>query len=427
MSEPDAGPRGRPTRPKGTNDLLPPESGLRHRVETAFRALVESFGFAEVVTPVFEHTEVFVKSAGVVSDIVTKEMYRFTDRSDRDLTLRPEGTPGVVRAILENRFRIPCRLYYVGPFFRYSRPQKGRYREFHQVGIEALGEAAPETDAEVIFIGAEFFRRLGVTDCTVQLNTIGCRTCRPEFRALLVEFLNAKQDRLCDECRTRTDINPLRVFDCKNESCQAVLAHAPKPRERVCSKCAEHFAGVQQGLTRRALAFTLNDRLVRGLDYYDRTTFEYTSAALGAQNSLGGGGRYDYLVAEFGGPDTPAIGFALGLERTTLALREPETLPRRALVFVVWLGATEFSAALKVADDLRAAGIAAQIDYSGRRAKLQFKAADAAGACACVIVGPDELARGVCSVKNLASGEQTEVPSDLLAEHLRPLLQQAAG
>ncbi len=423
--EPNTDPRGRLVRPKGTNDLLPPETGRWRRVEATFRALVESFGFDEVVTPVFEHTEVFVKSAGVVSDIVTKEMYRFTDRSDRDLTLRPEGTPGVVRAVLENRFRIPCRLYYTGPFFRYSRPQKGRYREFHQVGIEVLGEAAPETDAEVIFIGAEFFRRVGAVPCTVQLNTIGCRTCRPEFRALLVEFLNAKQDRLCDECRTRTDLNPLRVFDCKNESCQAVLAHAPKPREHVCGKCAEHFAGVQQGLTRRALAFTLNDRLVRGLDYYSRTTFEYTSTALGAQDSLGGGGRYDYLVAEFGGPDTPAIGFALGLERTLLALREPEAQPRRALVFVVWLGATEFPAALRIADDLRAAGIAAQIDYSGRRAKLQFKAADTARAAACVIVGPDELARGFCSVKNLTSGEQTKVPADHLADHVRALLQRA--
>ncbi|MEO0078088.1 MAG: histidine--tRNA ligase, partial [candidate division WOR-3 bacterium] len=328
MNETDTGSRGRQSRPKGTSDLLPPESGRVRQLEATFRALVESFGFAEVITPVFEHTEVFVKSAGVVSDIVTKEMYRFTDRSDRDLTLRPEGTPGVVRAVLENRFRIPCRLYYVGPFFRYSRPQKGRYREFHQLGVEALGEAAPETDAEVIFIGAEFFRRVGIADCTVQLNTIGCRTCRPEFRTLLVEFLNAKQDRLCAECQTRTDINPLRVFDCKSESCQAVLEHAPKPREHVCHRCAEHFIGVQQGLERRGLAFTINDRLVRGLDYYNRTTFEYTSNALGAQDSLGGGGRYDYLVAQFGGPDTAAVGFALGLERTMLALPPVKDEPR---------------------------------------------------------------------------------------------------
>ncbi len=423
MTEPGQEFRGRLARPKGTNDILPPESGLYQHAQTIFRTLVESFGFAEVVTPIFEHTEVFVKSAGTDSDIVSKEMYRFTDRSSRDLTLRPEGTPGAIRAVLENGFRIPCRLYYAGPFFRYSRPQKGRYRQFYQLGIEAIGEASPQTDAEVVFIGAEFFRRLGVADCTLQLNTIGCRTCRPQFRSLLVEFLSARREGLCADCRARLEVNPLRVFDCKLESCQAVLTGAPKPREHVCPKCAEHFAGVQQGLVQRGLDFVLADRLVRGLDYYNRTTFEYTSAQLGAQDSLGGGGRYDYLVRQFGGPDTPAIGFALGLERTLLALPGPVSSPRRALVFVVWLSAAELPAARKVADELRTAGIAAQIDYGGHRAKAQFRAADAAGAVACVIVGPDELAKGVYSVKDLTTGSQTEVTPDQLAEGLRLIIE----
>jgi len=410
------------SRPKGTQDFLPPDSERLLRVETEFRRIAAAFGCREVITPIFEHTEVFVKSSGAASDVVTKEMYSFTDRAGRGLTLRPEGTPGVVRAVLESRYRLPCRLYYVGPFFRYSRPQKGRHRQFHQLGVEVLGEPSPEVDAEVIYLGADFFRSLGIDDCTVHVNSIGCVRCRPAYRQKLVTFLTVHVGELCADCRVRIESNPLRVFDCKNESCRRVVADAPRPRQHLCAECGTNFEMVLAGLTARGLRFELNDRLVRGLDYYNRTTFEYVSGALGAQDSLGGGGRYDYLVGEFGGPDTPGIGFALGLERTIIAAPQAPAPPRRRLAFIVWMSEAELAPARTLLDRLRSQGIAAQIDYGARRAKAQFRSADAADAACCVIVGGDELTRGVYSLKDLVTGEQTEVPADRLVERLRTLL-----
>ncbi len=410
------------SRPKGTQDFVPPASDRRHAVELAFRSLAGRYGFSEIVTPVFEHTQVFVKSSGTASDIVTKEMYTFQDRAGRDLTLRPEGTPGVVRAALENRVRMPCRLYYVGPYFRYGRPQKGRYREFGQFGVEVLGEASPAVDAEVVGFGDEFFRGLGVADLVTQLNSIGCRECRPAYREKLVGFLGRHRDELCDDCRVRMERNPLRVFDCKNAKCQAVVADAPKPRESLCKECDRHFDEVRQALDRRKLVYQLNDRLVRGLDYYNRTTFEYVSGRLGAQDSLGGGGRYDYLMADFGGPDTPGVGLAIGHERTMLAMPGIEDAGRRNLVFVVWMTEEERPAAGDLVDRLRAEGIPTQMDHDASRPRHQFKAADAVGAACCVIVGPDELSRGAYSVKDLTTGEQVEVPQNTIAVRLRALL-----
>jgi histidyl-tRNA synthetase len=409
------------SRPKGTLDFVPPESGRLHHAEDRFRRLAELAGYQEIVTPTFEHTEVFVKASGEGSDIVTKEMYTFKDRGERDLTLRPEGTPGVVRAALENRLRFPCRLYYAGPYFRYCRPQKGRTREFHQVGVEALGEASPLVDAEIILFGSGFFKSLGITDCTVQVNSIGCRVCRPAHREKLVAFLAEQKDRLCEDCLVRLERNPLRVFDCKVGTCRAAVAAAPAPREFLCPDCRRHHDRVLFALSRRGLEFEANDRLVRGLDYYNRTTFEYISASLGAQDSLGGGGRYDYLVEEFGGPALPGVGVAIGLERTLLAAPAVAAPERRNLVFVVWLTEAELEAAEDLADRLRSAGVAAQIDYDSRRLKGQFKSADAARAAACVIVGPDELKKGVLSLKDLATGEQREVRSDQVVEAVRTL------
>jgi len=409
-------------RPKGTQDFVPPVSGRLHHAETVFRRLAELQGYQEIVTPTFEHTDVFVKSSGEGSDIVTKEMYSFKDRGERDLTLRPEGTPGVVRAVLENRLRLPCRLYYVGSYFRYCRPQKGRTREFHQVGVEALGEASALTDAEIILFGSGFFKSLGIIDCTVQVNSIGCRVCRPAHREKLVAFLVAQRDRLCPDCLVRLERNPLRIFDCKVETCRSAVAAAPAPREFLCLDCRRHHDQVLSALSRRGLEFEANDRLVRGLDYYNRTTFEYISASLGAQDSLGGGGRYDYLVEEFGGPATPGVGVAIGLERTLLAAPAAASPQRRNLVFVVWLTEAETEAAEDLADRLRSADVPAQIDYDSGRLKGQFKSADAARAAACVIVGPDELRKGVYSLKDLATGEQREVRSEEVVEAVRLVL-----
>ena len=415
MSEP------RRTRPKGTQDFVPPDSARLLHVENVFRRLAERCGYQEIVTPTFEHTDVFVKSSGEGSDIVTKEMYSFKDRGERDLTLRPEGTPGVVRAVLENRLRLPCRLYYVGPYFRYCRPQKGRTREFHQVGVEALGEASPLVDAEIIYFGTDFFRSLGISDCTVQVNSIGCRDCRPAYRETLRKSLFDRKERLCADCHVRLERNPLRVFDCKVESCQLAIQDAPAPRQHLCRACERHHEQVLSALSRRGLLYEANDRLVRGLDYYDRTTFEYISASLGAQDSLGGGGRYDYLVEEFGGPATPAVGVAIGLERTLLAAPAVPLPENRHLAFVVWLSEAELRAAEDLADRLRAAGIPAQIDYDSSKVKGQFKSADAARAACCVIIGPDEMSKGVYSLKDLATGEQHEVSSDAVAEAVRAL------
>jgi histidyl-tRNA synthetase len=409
------------SRPKGTQDFVPPASeGLRH-VEEVFATLAGRYGYREMITPTFEHTEVFEKGSGTSSDIVTKEMYAFEDQGKRRLTLRPEGTPGVVRAVLESQLRMPCRLYYTGSFFRYSRPQKGRYREFHQLGIEALGESGPLTDAEVIYLGSEFFATLGILDCTVMVNSIGCRECRPAYRETLVRFLRDRVDQLCPDCRLRIDRNPLRVFDCKVETCRIAVKDAPAPRQYLCTACEQHHESVLAQLNRYGLIYEANDRLVRGLDYYSRTTFEYVSKSLGAQDSLGGGGRYDYLVEEFGGPPTPAVGFALGLERTMLATPAQSAPARRRLAWVIWMSDAELGPARDLTERLRAAGIPARIDYDSRKVKNQFRSADAAGAACCIIVGGDELAKGVYSLKDLASAEQREVPRDAITEEVRAL------
>lgn len=426
-------------RPKGTTDFLPrsmaPDPGLfdseqKSSVERLFRELARRYGFQEVITPTFEHAELFTRSAGASSDIVTKEMYSFTDRGGRTLVLRPEGTPGVIRAVLGAGVRLPVRLFYTGSFFRYSRPQKGRFREFHQLGVEALGEASPLADAEVIRLGQEFYSALGISDCTTAVNSIGCRICRPSFRDKLVGFLRQKQEELCDDCRRRIELNPLRVYDCKLETCQTALDKAPRPADHLCPECNAHFAAVLADLQRTSTAITVNKRLVRGLDYYSRTTFEYISGALGAQDSLGGGGRYDYLIEELGGPSEPAVGFALGLERTLYAASATRQVSagRLPLVFVVWFSEDELTVARKLAEQLRQAQVAARVDYEaaspavGNKMKQQMKTADAAAARLVVIVGPEEISRGVYSLKDLTTGEQTEVPAGESVVRIKQLL-----
>jgi len=407
-------------RPKGTQDFIPPLSEQKFQVETTFRKLATVYGYQEIVTPTFEHTEVFIKSSGTASDIVTKEMYTFKDRSDRSLTLKPEGTPGVVRAVLENRLPLPCRLFYITPCFRYSRPQKGRYREFYQLGIEALGESSPLTDAEVVQFGMDFFTALGIASCLVRINSIGCRLCRPVYREKLVGFLRLNREKLCPDCQERIELNPLRVFDCKNSTCHTILNTAPLVRDHLCAECSTHFQIFINELNTRHIQFEVDDHLVRGLDYYNRTTFEFVSNVLGAQNSLGGGGRYDYLIEEFGGPATPAIGLAIGLERTMLTMpTEKEKPSRRPLVFVIWTTETEISPARNLTEKLRSAGIPARIAYETPKLKRQFHLADTANARLALIVGGDEIARGVYGIKDLITGEQTEIPADRLIDYLK--------
>ncbi len=380
-----------------------------------FRELATVYGYQEVVTPTFEHTEVFIKSSGSASDIVQKEMYTFTDRAGRNLTLKPEGTPGVVRAVLENNLRLPCRLFYISPCFRYSRPQKGRYREFYQLGVEAIGESSPLVDAETIIFGATFFTRLGITEFTIKVNSIGCRHCRPAYREKLLTFLREKQKKLCPDCQTRMEINPMRTFDCKNTSCQLLLNDAPLPKRHLCPECTAHFEEVIDSLKSTPFNWKLDEHLVRGLDYYNRTTFEYVSGVLGAQSSLGGGGRYDYLFEEFGGPVTPAIGLAIGLERTILALPEGSpfnTASRRNLVFIVWTGPAEMAAARELLNILRQENIPALMTYEPVRVKRQFHLADIAGARFCIIVGEEELKGNLYALKDLITGEQSIVPAE---------------
>lgn len=408
-------------RPKGTQDFVPPASARKFLVETTFRELAQLYGYEEIVTPTFEHTEIFIKSSGSASDIVQKEMYTFTDRAGRNLTLKPEGTPGVVRAVLENKLRIPCRLFYITPCFRYSRPQKGRYREFYQLGIEAIGETNPRVDAEVIQLGSQFFHRLGIADCLVRLNSIGCQKCRPDYRVKLSLFLTTKKEKLCPDCQNRLTVNPLRTFDCKETTCQELLKAAPVPKDHLCPECAEHFGQLIAALKSCTCPWEIDPRLVRGLDYYNRTTFEFISSRLGSQNSLGGGGRYDYLVAEFGGPPTPAIGLAIGLERTLLAMPEGKT-PARPLVFIVWTGPDEIKPAQNLANTLRTEKIPTLISYDSPKIKRQFHLADSAGARYCVLVGGEELQRGVYGLKDLQTGEQTEIPIPDLPARLRQLL-----
>lgn len=404
-------------RPKGTKDFVPPESARKQWAEARFRRLAELYGFQEAVTPVIEHTELFIKSSGETSDVVTKEMYTFKDRGDRNITLRPEGTPGVTRALLENALRLPCRLYYIGPMFRYNRPQKGRYREFYQLGVESFGEASPQADAEVIALGQEFFASLGITDCESQINSIGCRECRPAYYQKLKVFLDERQDRLCGDCRVRAAQNPLRVFDCKEAGCQALLVDAPRSKDNLCLACTEHFDGVQDGLRLRGIPFVINDRMVRGLDYYSRTAFEYVSRSIGAQDSLGGGGRYDYMIEDFGGPPTPAIGFALGEERALLAAAGTP-VPDRELVFVVALSENERATGIAVLKELRAQGVNARMDYDSRKVQKQFRSADIAGARFCAILGGNEVAKGTVSLKDMKSGEQREMAREELARTL---------
>jgi histidyl-tRNA synthetase len=406
---------------KGMNDILPAQVGRWQEMERVAREVFALYGYREVRTPAVEHYALFARGVGEMTDIVNKEMYVFEDKGEERLALRPEGTAGTVRAYIEHGCHVEGlqKWYYLGPMFRRERPQKGRYRQFHQIGCEALGAAQPATDAEQIAMLDDLFARLGVR-ASLKLNTVGDANCRPAYLKDLRAYLAAHRDRLCGDCNERIERNPLRVLDCKVETCQPVLREAPRLLDRLCADCKEHFDAVKAGLDALGVAYVVDPRLVRGLDYYVRTAYEFTSDALGAQSAVAGGGRYDGLVETLGGPATPGIGFALGQERLALVMealgREPpEPRPAVFLVSADEAGARE---AMKRAAELRKAGIACDLDPRGGKLKAQFKQAERVGARYAVVLGGDEAASGKAKLKDMDTREETPVALDGLAARL---------
>lgn len=410
--------------PKGTNDLLPP---LSNQYVEVSRAALDTFaraGYQPIETPAFEHTELFVRGVGEASEVVTKQMYTFTDLGGRSLTLRPEGTAPVVRAVLEHgldRGALPVKLSYSSAMFRQERPQKGRYRQFFQLGIEAIGSDGPLVDAEVIEIGKRFLADVGVPT-KLFLNSIGhhANDCRGAYLGVLTDFLNERVDSLGPGDRERIASNPLRTFDSKDPETAAVMAAAPLITDHLCESCRAHFAGVTETLTDIQVDFELAPRLVRGLDYYTRTAFEFVAEGLGAQDAVGGGGRYDGLSENLGGPPLPGIGFALGVDRILLARKENPIAPSELDVFVVAVGEGTAREAFKIATRLRNAGLAADLDLGERAMKGQMKAADRSGARWAAILGERELASGKITLKDLKTADQKEVALADLESAVRP-------
>jgi histidyl-tRNA synthetase len=406
---------------KGMNDVLPADVARWQEMEAVAREVFALYGYREVRTPAVEHAQLFARGVGEATDIVNKEMYVFEDKGEELLALRPEGTAGTVRAFIEHGAFVegPQKWFYMGPMFRRERPQKGRYRQFHQIGCEAFGVGEPLLDAEQIALLADLFARLGV-GATLKLNSVGDRACRPAYLAELKAYLSGRKGELCADCNDRIERNPLRVLDCKVESCQPVLDAAPRLLERLCEGCRTHLAQVTAALDALGVAYRLEPRLVRGLDYYVRTAYEFTSDALGAQSAVAGGGRYDGLVETLGGPPTPGIGFALGQERLAMILEKSgRAAPVRApAVFFVSADAEGALEALRRAALLRRAGIACDLDPRGGKMKAQFKQAERVGARFALVLGGNEVRSGEAKLKDLASREETPIALDDLAARL---------
>ena len=401
--------------PRGTKDILPDTVAQWTYVENMIRDICARYGYREIRTPIFEHTELFLRGIGETTDVVEKEMYTFTDRGERSLTLRPENTASVVRSYLQNKLYAAealVKLFYIGSMFRYDRPQAGRYREFHQFGVEALGEADAAVDAEIIVLAVEFLRALGLKELKLHLNSVGCPKCRPVYREKLQSFFRPHLAELCGDCQSRFERNPLRLLDCKHEHCHALAAGAPRITDCLCEECRTHFEAVQSYLTAVDVPFELDANLVRGLDYYTKTAFEVKYTPLGAQSAVAGGGRYDGLVEEVGGPPTPGIGFAVGLERVLLALEKQGLLPSEhdaVDVFVVALGDAAKLSAFKLMQEVRAAKLSAAMDFAGRSMKAQMKQANKKNARFVAILGEDEVREGIVALKDMKTSEQKKV------------------
>ncbi|MDD4320355.1 MAG: histidine--tRNA ligase [Acidaminococcaceae bacterium] len=401
--------------PRGTKDILPASIMAWRYVEQVMREVCAIFDYHEIRTPMFEHTELFHRGIGDTTDVVEKEMYTFTDRGARSLTLRPENTASVVRAFVENKMYgdvAPTKLYYIGPMFRYDRPQAGRMRQFHQFGIEALGASSPIIDAEVIMLALQVLKKLGLTDLKLKINSVGCGNCRPVHRKLLQDFFRPNLQKLCRDCQNRFERNPLRILDCKVPECKQIAVGAPKITDCLCDECSEHFAKVQELLNAAGVEYEIDSNLVRGLDYYTKTAFEIQYSPLGAQSAVCGGGRYDGLVEELGGPSTPGIGFAMGMERVLLALTKQNLLPEAAEnidIFVVVPDTDNLPLAFKTLNVLRACGLPCDMDFLGRSMKAQMKQANRLKAHKVIIFGEEEVARGVVVLRDMDTSEQNEV------------------
>ena len=401
--------------PRGTKDILPDSVGDWNYVEGEIRELCRRFGYSEIRTPIFEHTELFQRGIGEGTDVVDKEMYTFTDRGDRSITLRPENTASAVRAYLQNKLYAESnlvKLFYIGSMFRYDRPQAGRMREFHQFGVEALGEANPAVDAEVILLAMSLLEGLGLKDLELSINSVGCPKCRSKYRTMLQDFFRDKLDDLCEDCRSRFDRSPLRILDCKKDSDKPYMADAPKITDCLCDECSDHFARLKEHLANAGISFQHDPRLVRGLDYYTKTAFEIKYPPLGAQSAVAGGGRYDGLIEEMGGSPTPAVGFATGLERLLLALESQNLLPeknRSVDAYVVALGEAAQSEGFKLLNNLRKAGLSAAMDFAGRSMKAQMKQANKLGARYALILGDDEIAEGAVMLRSMSDSQQEKV------------------
>jgi histidyl-tRNA synthetase len=394
---------------RGTRDLLPGEIGRWQKVEAVSRTVFERYGYAELRTPIIEREELFTKGTGETTDIVQKEMYAFTDKGGERITLRPEATPSLVRAYVEHSLEqtmpVP-KVYLMGPMFRYERPQKGRYRQFHQLDVEVFGISDPAIDAEVVDLAWTLVGELGITEVELLVNSVGCPACRPAFSQALVTALGGDVGTLCGDCQRRAVTNPLRIFDCKVPGDQPLIDRLPHSVDYLCDSCRTHFAAVERYLGAFGIPYRVSHRLVRGLDYYTRTTFEILAGNLGAQNAILGGGRYDGLVKQLGGPDRVGIGFAAGIERLVLAMPASSAERRGLRVFVAAIGDSARESAIALLRELRQSGLEAQMEYEGRSIKSQMKRADRVKATHAVILGDDELARGEVTVRDMARSEQ---------------------
>ncbi len=415
------------TAPRGTKDIMPSEISAWRYLEDTVRRICAQYGYKEIRTPVFEHTELFQRGIGDTTDVVEKEMYTFTDRGNRSITLRPENTASAVRAYVEHKLSKEdgaTKLYYIGSMFRYDRPQAGRLREFHQFGIEALGIPGPNVDAEIILLAVQVLQELGLRDLKLKINSVGCPKCRPAHREKLQNFFRPHFDELCRDCQSRFERNPLRLLDCKNPHCQELGVGAPSLEECLCEECREHFAKLKELLTAAGVDYEVDHNLVRGLDYYTKTAFEIQYASLGAQSAVCGGGRYDGLVQEISGDEArPGIGFAMGMERVLLALVKQNLLPQfdeSIDVYVVCPRQEAFTTAFKTAIELRRAGLKAEYDFNGRSMKAQMKQANKLAAKYVLIFGEDEAARGNVTVRDMATSGQQEIAiNDIIKFFLR--------
>lgn len=410
--------------PKGTKDVLPAESYKWHYIENIVRDITGKYGFSEIRTPTFEHTELFLRGVGETTDIVNKEMYTFEDKGKRSITLKPEGTAGVARSYVENGLSEapqPMKMYYITPVFRYERPQAGRLREHHQFGVELYGSDSPYADVEVISVAKTLFDRLGIENLELNINSIGCPVCRAEYNKALKDYLKDHIDGMCPTCKERLDKNPLRILDCKEERCKAINADAPKVIDYLCDDCRNHHETVKNILTSLGISFKVNPNIVRGLDYYTKTVFEFVSTSIGAQGTVCGGGRYNNLVKEVGGKPTPAVGFGMGIERLIMVLEAlglslgENEVPS---VYLAPLSQNEMMDTYRLVAELRAKGVSVDIDIMGRSLKAQMKYAGKRGYKYVVVLGESELANGLAKIKIMATGEEVAVQINNLADEI---------